>query len=156
MLVTADRETRIALETAAEDSGLVHSTRVLADARFAFENLWDRVRPGEVALPDILIVDARLPGMPATQLTRYIRQSEPMRDLFVAAYAPGVSPWELDELENAGIDFVIRTPEVPGNARRLFRALAQRQAAKHAPVNLCATRLCVGTLEGSGLDVPAF
>lgn len=156
MIVSANDERRSALQNGARDSQLFAATRVMADGRFALEHLWDCMHDAKKAVPDVIFADISMSGLSATQLVREIRQYQPIRDVFVAVCAPAAGPRELDELESAGTDFVIRAADPLVGVPRLMRNIVYRCSAKADPVHLNATKLSCGSLSGCGLDVPTI
>lgn len=156
LIVSANKDTRAALHTAAVNTGLFRSVQVMADARFALERLADGGDPTGGRLPDILVADREMAGLRVTQLLRQIRQAGPMGRMFVAVFAPKASPSDLDAIESAGSDFIIRGVQPLAKPTQLFRTLVYRHAAKSDPVALVALNVACGTLGGCGLDVPAI
>lgn len=128
----------------------------MADARFALEHLADAEDKPGGRLPDILIADCEIAGLRVTQLLREIRQAGPMGRMFVAVFAPKAPAADLDAIESAGADLVIRGVQPLAKPAQLFRALVYRHAAKSDPTALVALNLACGTLGGCGLDVPAM
>jgi CheY-like chemotaxis protein len=106
----------------------------------------------EAAAPDIVLVDAAMPGTDGYAVARYIKQSPRLSRIPVVLLTGGVDPGERERAAAAGCDRVLTKPVEPNVVIATVRELLSGAPAKPSPVAAPSAAPAPVTPAGDYLD----
>ena len=113
LVVEDDENDALLLKTAFEDAGIKASVHLVCDGREAVDYL-QLVSPfgrrTSCPLPNLLIVDLKLPRMDGWELLKWLRKQPGLKDVFVAVLSGSCCEEDFDRAYACGADLCLSKP----------------------------------------------